>query len=186
MTNFVFSQTAAKKLNKILKSLILEFGDYMSDNFLKVFQSGNDRAFQLYEKFLAICSNDLWDKKAGGWPICTQYYHGLSATAKLASSLGTDPAEDPCPGAGNLLGNATIKPSKEQAALFLQNVRIQLSSAYEKLTDSLLLKQNDPISGLTGSPITNAGVLELIASHMLYHLGSCDAALRDAGFEGAF
>lgn len=158
----------------------------MPDGFCNIFQAGNDRALSLYEKFLAICSSDLWTKKAGGWPLCNQYYHGLNATAHMIGALTGEIIEDPCPEAGDLLKPADIKPTKEQAARYLQNIRVALARAYEKMTDSLLLENNAPLSKMLGSDVTNAGVLELMAMHMLYHLGSCDAALRDAGQEGAF
>lgn len=158
----------------------------MPDAFVNIFRAGNDRAFALYEKFLAICSDDLWNKKAGGWPLCNQYYHGLDATAHMIAAISGAMIADPCPGAGDLLKNEGVKPSKGQAAQYLQNIRQALASVYEKMTDAELLENNAPLSKMLGSDIANAGVLELMAMHMLYHLGSCDAALRDAGQEGAF
>lgn len=158
----------------------------MSDQFVNIFSAGNGRALALYEKFLAICPADLWTKKAGGWPLCQQYYHGLNATAHMAGAITGDMIADPCPGAGDLLKDTGVLPTKEQAAQYLQNIRQTLAQLYEKLNDAALLEKNAPLSKMLGADITNAGVLELMAMHMLYHLGSCDAALRDAGQEGAF
>lgn len=172
------------KLAIFWKSLEAEV--FMGAEYVKIFYGGLERAFGLYEKFLAICPDDLWNLKAGGWPLSNQFYHGLNVSAKMLNALDGTNVTDPCPGGGELLRADAKLPTKADAAKYLQNIKQALVISQDRMTDAFLLENNTIISKMIGADIGNGGVLELMATHMLYHLGSCDAALRNAGREGAF
>lgn len=158
----------------------------MNDQFAKVYQKGVNFAIERYEKFLAICSDDAWKEKAGGWTLAQQYYHGLVATNALLSSVSGELIENPDPEAGMLEDKPNVMPDKSAAALFLANIKLGLAALFEKIDDATLLQKNEKISKKFGSEVSNAFVLELIPCHLLYHLGSCDAALRNRNLPGSW
>lgn len=158
----------------------------MANEFVSEFQAGLNFAFGLSEKFLAICPDDVWQKKYGGWPVSQQFYHAVQVANFFAASLGGDAITDPCPEAGDLSKKEGPQVNKAQAGEFLANVKTMVSKMTASLQDADLLKKNEKASQLLGRPTSNAAVLELMATHTLYHLGSCDAALREQGLEGAF
>lgn len=158
----------------------------MSQEYVKGYQEGMFFAFGHYEKFLEICGYDAWKEKAGGWTLAQQFYHGLVAANMLLASLTGKPAPNPNPEAGQILDKPDVLPSKEQAAEFFANIRIAAQSMFESLQDETLLKKNEGVSQKFGRDVTNAVVLELIPAHLLYHLGSCDAALRNRNLPGAW
>lgn len=158
----------------------------MGDDFVKCYQEGLFFAFMHYEKFLELCDYDSWKEKAGGWTLAQQYYHGLNATNMFIDSITGKPAPNPNPEAGQILSNPDVLPTKEQAAAFLANIRIAAKAMFENLKDETLLQKNQPVSEKFGRDVQNAVVLELMPSHLLYHLGSCDAALRNKNLPGAW
>lgn len=158
----------------------------MPANFVQCYKEGFFFAFEHYEKFLGLCPDEYWKEKAGGWILAQQYYHGLMATNMLVGSLGFGSAQNPNPEAGQLLEKPDVTPTKEQAAEFLANIKIAAASACAKLDDEMLLKKNDVVSQKFGRDVTNAVVLELMANHLLYHLGCCDAELRDRNLPGSW
>ena len=50
----------------------------------------------------------------------------------------------------------------------------------------MLAKKDEALSAGMGAEATNAMAVSMLAGHIFYHLGSCDAALRDNGLEGVF
>lgn len=155
-------------------------------DFCNCFENGLQFAFGHYEKFLAICPDDAWKEKAGGWPLAQQYYHGLMATAMLIASISGKPVDNPAPEAGKLDEQLNNLPTKDQTSLFLANIRQAALLMFATMTDELLLRKNEFVSQRFGRELSNADVLELIPCHLLYHLGSCDAALRDRNLPGAW
>ncbi|MDE5833166.1 MAG: hypothetical protein K2H64_09365, partial [Desulfovibrio sp.] len=110
----------------------------------------------------------------------------VMATNMLLSTLGAAPAENPEPGAGQLESHPDATPDKSAAALFLANVKLSAAALFEKMDDAFLLLKNEKISQKFGRDVSNAFVLELIPCHLLYHLGSCDAALRNRNLPGSW
>lgn len=54
------------------------------------------------------------------------------------------------------------------------------------LNDEQLTQKDAALSEAMGDEITYAAVLSMMSAHTLYHLGSCDAALRQHGLKGVF
>lgn len=158
----------------------------MNKKFTQNYKDALFLSFGHYEKFLAICSDVLWKTKAGGWTLAQQYYHGLVAANMLLASISGKAVENPNPEAGLIMEKPDVVPEKAQAALFLANIKLAATALFENLTDEQLLLKNEGISSKFGRDITNALVLELIAVHMSYHLGSCDAELRNNNLDGSW
>lgn len=158
----------------------------MSQEYVKCYQDSMLFAFGHYEKFLEICSDEAWKEKTGGWSLAQQFYHGLVATDMLLSSITGTTVPNPNPEAGQILAKPDVLPTREQAAEFFGNIKIAAQSMFDNLQDETLLEKNEDVSKKFGREITNAVVLELIPCHLLYHLGSCDAALRNRNLPGAW
>ncbi|MGI6656570.1 MAG: DinB family protein [Desulfobulbus sp.] len=159
----------------------------MANTFVADLQSGCDFAFALAEKFLSICPDEIWNTIFGGWPVAHQFYHGLSTVPFFVGDLVKELPDNPCPESGNLTTREPgALPAKAQAAAYLADLKATMQALFAGLSDADLNKKNATVSSALGKDMTNGAVLGLLASHLLYHLGSCDAALREQGLEGAF
>lgn len=160
--------------------------DIMARTLAPTIRFGVDHALKLYGRFLDICPEAIWQKKFGGWLVSQQYYHALAASGAFLSSITGKALADPCPGTGDLRQANLPAPSMENARTLLATVTGAADDIFKNIDDETLLSRNDRLSLLLESDVNNAECLELLASHLLYHLGSCDAALREDGREGAF
>lgn len=158
----------------------------MSKAFVDVLRFGSGHALQLCNKFLEICPEDIWRQKDGGWPVGQQFYHLLLASGKFLAGMGESGVENPDPKGGQLSDDRTYCPSKDAARKFFNNISLGINKLLDRLDDEELLQKNQQFSQMLGKEVNNAECLNLMVAHMLYHLGSCDAALRNAGLEGAF
>ena len=158
----------------------------MPTAFVDVLRFGSGHALQLCDKFWVICPERIWQKKAGGWPVGQQFYHILFATSMFLAGMGESGIENPDPKGGQLGEARDYCPSKDTAKRFFNNISLGIDKLLNRLDDAELLKNNPGFSQRLGKEVNNAECLNLMVAHMLYHLGSCDAALRDEGLEGAF
>lgn len=158
----------------------------MANSFVKNYQGQMAFAIGLYKKYLEICPQDVWREKFGGWPVAQQIYHALAATVMFMASITGKMPENPAPTLGDLNNRAETPAPREQAARLLANIETALEEMFADLSDEDLLKKNDQASQMLGRDTSNAAVIELMTCHLQYHLGSCDAALRQRGLEGAF
>lgn len=158
----------------------------MSNQFVLPYKEGLDRTLALYEKFLRICPEEVWNEKFGGWYVSQQLYHAIGASSTFAATFTGEPITGYQQEAGQLTRGNEITPTMQQAQQLLEAVNLALQKTFEILKDDDLLKLNPRACKGMGREITNARVLGLLDGHMLYHLGTCDAALRQRGMEGAF
>lgn len=158
----------------------------MGNEYVKGCASAMEFAISLCEKFLILCPPKVWEEKFGGFLVCNQFYHSLAATGHMITSVSGKPVADPVPDAMQLTNESHPTPTMENAKTMLLNVKEAFADMIANLDDADLLKKNEPISKRRGRTVTVGETIALMACHTLYHLGSCDAALRDDGLEGAF
>lgn len=158
----------------------------MATQFVLEMKSSLDFALSLSEKFLSICPENIWKKQFGGWPVAQQFYHGVQVVGVFGSMVCGESFADPCPEAGQLAQKGGPQASLAQARELLDNAKALADKMATSLQDADLLAKNEGASQMMGRDTTNGAVVQLMASHLLYHLGSCDAALREEGLEGAF
>lgn len=158
----------------------------MAKEFVKPYLGQMEFTFELYEKFLVLCPENIWQEKFGGWPVCLQYYHALAATGMLIGSISGHKANNPVPEAGNLGESLQHLPTNAQAKIYLLNLKKAFADTAAGLNDEDLLKKNEPVSVKFDRDVSIAETLELMACHMQYHLGACDGALRNTGLAAAF
>ena len=143
--------------------------------------------FGLLDKFMEVCPEDIWAKKFGGWPVWQQIYHALSAVDFFLRTLDA-PEETPLFGGeeANLSVSAKITAGKNELLAYAAKAQERVNAYVAGLDDETLAQSNAGLTARLGMPVTHAGTLSLIAAHTLYHLGSCDAALREHGIPGVF
>ena len=143
--------------------------------------------FNLLDQFLEVCPENIWGKKFGGWPVWQQVYHALSALDFFTRPQ--DAPEGPKPFGkeeANLSGIATSTANKAKLKTYAVEMQAQTHAYIAGLDDADLARNNEGLATRMGRSITHASTLTLIAAHTLYHLGSCDAALREHGLPVVF
>ena len=144
-------------------------------------------AFGLANEFLKVCPDEIWAQKFGGWPVWQQLFHAFTAIDFFLRPADAAP-EAPLfgEGVGDLKEPAQNTPSKAAVQDYIEKAQAKVREYIAGLDDAALAKNNEPVAGRFGREITHAGTVALIASHTMYHLGSCDAALRENGKPGVF
>ncbi|HBT96655.1 MAG TPA: DinB family protein [Desulfobulbaceae bacterium] len=146
-------------------------------------------AFGLMDEFLKLCPEDIWAQRFGGWPIWRQFFHAFNAIDFFLRAENA--AETPAPfgaNAGNLDGkNSDIPaPGKEAMREYMEAAQKRVDGYLASLNDEALGQLNKGLSARIGREYTHAATIALLASHTMYHLGTCDAALRESGRPGVF
>lgn len=159
----------------------------MSQEIVKSLQAPFNYTSGMLKKFIEICPDNIWQEKSGGWPVWQQVYHALSATDFFISSSKQAPLEPPLNEEVANLGTAPQKAiSRTEMTKLAQIMEERANKYFAGLTDNLLAKKDDVLSAGMGSDSTHALAVMMLCGHLLYHLGSCDAALRNHGLEGVF
>ncbi|MDR2605096.1 MAG: DinB family protein [Desulfovibrio sp.] len=144
-------------------------------------------AFDLINEFTDRCPDAVWTEKFGGWPIWQQCYHCFAAVNFFLRQRD-DPAGDTLfpPAVANLNEVSKETPSRQTVKEFVLKEQDWVLRYAQALDDGALAEKNEGLSERMGRDMTHAGTLALIASHSMYHLGTCDAALRQRGLRGVF
>lgn len=157
----------------------------MANQYVKQYQNVMEFTLALYDKYVEICPEEIWNEKFGGWPICQQCYHALWASGMMMASInGRQVVEPESPFPLNA-SNKTM-PSKQDVKGMIAGIKSAYSQLLGELENEALLQPDEPLASKLGRPVTNGEALELIVAHLQYHLGSCDAALREKNLEGSW
>lgn len=158
----------------------------MSNNIVLAAQVPFQHAYSLLSAFVDQCPDHIWVEKKGGWPIWQQVTHALSALSFFANVPGDAPVP-PCPIEVLRLTTQGTQPlDKATVRDYAAACKARADAYIANLSDEALAAENTPLSARIGFSVSHAATLGMLASHTLYHLGSCDAALRDHGLPGAF
>ena len=146
-------------------------------------------AFGLMDEFLKLCPEDIWAQRFGGWPIWRHFLHSLTAVDFFLRAENA--AETPSPfgaDAGNLRvkDSSAATPNKEKMLEYMGTAHKWVNDYLASLDDAALGQINKGLSGRKGREYTHASTIALLVGHILYHLGSCDAALRESGRPGVW
>ena len=158
----------------------------MSQATINALKGPIDTSFDLLNQFIDVCPDDLWGEKNGGWLIWQQVYHAIGAVDFFIAYDGEK--EPPLAGEGvsELSEVADSVVSKDKVKAACAAARGRLDQYLAALKDEDLAKRNEGVFANAQWDISHAGTLSFIAAHNLYHLGSCDAALRNRGLKGVF
>lgn len=160
----------------------------MSKEIVQSQQGSFDFTLSLVDQFLDICPENIWVETFGGWPVWQQLYHALSAidffvmgdTEAPTPGLFEDPTVahfNPAPG---------TPPTRMEMKEYAATMKKKADAYFARIKDSDLAKKNLGLSVRTNMEWDNARTVIMLSGHILYHLGSCDAALRQHGLKGVF
>lgn len=158
----------------------------MSNAIVMTCQVPFQNAFALLNKYIDICPENIWAEKHGGWPVWQQVYHSLGSFEFFTGPVGT-PSQSPFgPEEGQLRVVSDKTWTQVEAKKMAAEVKDRVDHYIAGLDDAALTARVPHLSKILGYDVTHGMVIGMLASHTLYHVGSCDAALRDHGLEGAF
>jgi hypothetical protein len=137
------------------------------------------------KKDIDNCPDALWEKKFGGDFYWQQVYHAIATTAELLSENMTLP-EFPLPmNVSNLeeypgreyITNYTGAHGKDLMHKSIEVVEKHIGAYFDTLNPDDLMKPID----FFGQQMPLYSKLGITISHIMYHVGALDAALRDHG-----
>lgn len=159
----------------------------MSQAIVAIQRGSFDFAFSLMGQFIDVCPDEIWTKKFGGWPVWQQVYHALNAVDFFIAEPGAEPAKRlAAPEVGSLLAQGETPVSRDAMKQFAAQVKSAADGYMSALTDADMACVADGATKRMGRETLHATVMALMIGHILYHLGSCDAALREHGLTGVF
>ncbi|MDL2316862.1 DinB family protein, partial [Desulfovibrio sp. OttesenSCG-928-A18] len=146
----------------------------MSKVIVQSLEGGIMHAFALVKQFIEQCPENIWGTKFGGWPVWQQLYHPFASLDFFLRPAGAAEARSPfAPGVAELKNTLEEAPAKQLIKDFIVESEALVNKYIAGLDDGALAAKNEGLSARFGRDVTNAGTLALIASHTMYHLGSC-------------
>ena len=160
----------------------------MSRDIVAALEQPYQRAWGLLAQFMEVCPDPIWAETNGGWPVWQQAAHAIAVLNFFI--LETDEqAFLPAPadlGVLMLKEQGKTVVSKETMQAYGKAVKAEVDARLAVLSDADLTKVQERVSKKIGRELTYAAMMVMLASHTTYHVGSCDAALRDHGLPGVF
>ena len=146
------------------------------------------RAWGLLAQFMDVCPDNIWAETNGGWPVWQQVAHAIAVLNFFILENDSDtflPAPDEI-GVLMLREQGRHLVSRTAMKAYGDDVKGAVDARIAALTDADLTKLQERVSKKIGRDLSYAAMMVMLASHTTYHLGSCDAALRDHGLPGVF
>ena len=159
----------------------------MSRDITNAIQAPYRHSWNLLTQLIDTCPDNIWNETRGGWPFWQQVAHTLAVLNFFTLAENEEPLPAPCDMATLMLkvqGSCAI--SKDAMRDYAETVRICVDGWLDGLSDSDLVKVHTVLSKKIGRDVTFGAAIAMLASHTCYHVGSCDAALRDNGLPGVF
>ena len=151
-----------------------------------------EHAYGLVMQFIEVCPEDVWTKTFGGWPVWQQVYHALGSYQSFTLQDGEAPERGLYPPEVNRLQSIPdVPPAKKDVLAYAARMKAKADAYLNALRDADLTGVN---RGLTAKmqafgisrEFSHSQTLVMLSGHILYHLGACDAALRERGLKGVF
>ena len=160
----------------------------MSRDIINAIQAPYRHSWSLLTQFMDVCPDNIWAETNGGWPVWQQVAHTV-AVLNFFILENDDDTFVPAPAELGVLmlkeqGQQVV--SKEAMKAYGAAVKAAVDARVARLTDADLTRIQERVSKKIGRELTYGAIMVMLASHTTYHLGSCDAALRDHGLPGVF
>ena len=144
-----------------------------------------ESAYGATEQFIDVCPDEIWSRSFGGWPIWQHVYHSLLFTELFALDSKESPEKHPLSMEVAVFAQTPDTPwSKYDAREFAMRVRTQAEAYFAVLTDADLDRKHGMLSQFFKKDMPQTAAASIMAGHVYYHLGVCDAALREQGLKG--
>jgi hypothetical protein len=159
----------------------------MSRAIVTAAQGAFEHAYSLLTAYMDVCPEDIWAEKNGGWPVWQQMAHTLWVLDMFVCKDGEDMRPAPFDaGTASLKVQGGRAVGRAEMKAYAATVKSRVDAWLSALTDADLAGTNPALTKKIGRELTYMATIVMLASHSNYHLGSCDAALRDHGLPGVF
>ncbi len=136
----------------------------------------------MLQRVIEATPDEIWPKVRGGYVYWQQIYHALHGAVywlRTEHTLYTEPFSDL-----NLYPELDGIPehtlSKEDLIQLLQDATRLAVDFFEDMTTQKLSESSEVFS-----EITNLDVICMQIRHLQYHIGHCNAILRESGYQAA-
>ena len=144
-----------------------------------------DRGWGFLTQIIDVCPDAVWTKKAGGFVFWQQLYHCFACVDYfLMPKDGTLDAGSCGMEIAMLKTEPKTALSKEEVKAYAAKMKAKADAWIATLDDATLSKEHEGFTSRRGSSVCNAMLLGIMSGHSSYHIGSCDAILRDNGEKG--
>ena len=148
-------------------------------------------AYGLLTQFIEACPEDIWTKKFGGWPIWQQVYHALCYQFLTLQDSDTPEQELYPREVGSFQVTPDAAPLKKDMLEYATRMKAKADAYIDSLREADLPDINQGLTARVKAfgmshEFSHSQTLVMLSGHTMYHLGSCDAALREHGLKGVF
>lgn len=144
-----------------------------------------DRGWELLNQVVDACPDSVWTKKAGGYVFWQQIYHCFACADFFIGPKDGTPDMGP---AGMEIAMLKVEPtekmSKADVKAYGAKMKAKIDQWIASIDDATLTQPHEGLSARFGTPMNNVMVLAVMSGHSSYHVGHCDAILRDNGEKG--
>ena len=156
------------------------------DAVIQCFKDDFERFWGLMEKQIDICPDEIWSKKAGGWIFWQQILHSIGCVELFVLPEG-ESSSLPFSREEVLLIKEPGQAVSKVEMLELAGRMKGLADAYIASTTAQTLTSPEAgISKRMGRELTRQYAIIALIRHCCYHLGCCDATLREHGIQGVY
>ncbi|MDR2573867.1 MAG: DinB family protein [Desulfovibrio sp.] len=159
----------------------------MSREITHAAQGPFEHAYGLLMEYVDVCPDNVWAEKNGGWPVWQQVGHAIMVMDFFVR--GEDEALLPAPcDMDTLMLKTQGAPVAHKKVMrdYAAAVKSRVDAWLAGMSDERLVGNNAALSKKIGRDLSYMATVIMLASHTNYHLGACDAALRDHGLKGVF
>ncbi len=157
------------------------------DSIIQCFKDEFDRFYGLLEKQIEVCPPELWTKKAGGYIFWQQIYHTVSCVELFAlPEADSNTPSKFCPEIAMFTKEPDTHLSKQELQKLAAEMKLLAHSFMDTLTVASLTLPHKNMSTVLGKKLSYQNALIASIRHTSYHLGCCDAILREHGIKGVY
>ena len=139
----------------------------------------------LLDALIDVLPENLWERKAGSWPIWQHLVHVISGSDLFVPGPRIQPPEGLIAEVIQLKALGTKAPSKAEVKEYHSKAAAKVKGFLASMEDSKLTDPNADLAKI-GLNWNMATTIMVLASHASYHLGYGDFLLRSEGLAGVF
>ncbi len=152
----------------------------MSKEILDTLAGQYKNAFGMVSKFIDVSTEESWKASSGGFPGWQQVYHAMECVFFFLAPLEHPERSPLFPQDVMLLQNVSAPaPAKSDMKKLCAEADAYADQFIASLSDADLVKAHEGLTARLNRPMNNAAAIALMNGHFLYHLGYCDAILRE-------
>jgi len=156
----------------------------MSDPVIDCLRDEFDRFIGLMELQIDRCPEPVWNRPGHDFPFSQHILHTLACSMMFTATEGEPYAGLPYSRQEIMFAAPLSRDiSKEEMRDLAQKVRRSAHEFMAGLDQAKLAEKHQVSSTAMGRDRSNAQALIALVRHICYHLGCCDAALKNNGAE---